>query len=754
MRHIRNDNRMVDAIPIEMRTLKQWVTWVNDFRGDGKIGKRPLNLTTGKSANVNDPSTWTTFDEALESMKKFGLDGIGFVFTDNDPYVGIDFDDCRNKETGDITPDVVDIVNRMNSYTEISPSGTGLHIISKGRLPDSGKRKDQIEMYDRGRFFTVTGNQLPGTSNEVSGSPGVEELYNQLCNKQSTDELSPLAVAKVFDAGQEVEQDEKFNKLWKGDWSDYPSQSEADLALCAMLNAKNGNDLVETDRLFRKSGLYRDKWERDDYRESCLSKAKAQKRTVRSSMSGGYNLTDLGNSIRFIKEFGEQVRYCVTWKEWLVWTGKNWELDYRAETSKMARIVVKNMYREASDIEDEIERKKIAQHALKTESLFRLNAIKAMAKDDVRVRIRAEDLDQDQWLLNCNNGIINLKTGVLLPHDPKQLITKIVTSDFTPDAECPTWEAFLHTIMGGNDEMINFLQRAIGYSLTGDTSEQCFFILYGSGANGKSTFLNPLIHLLHDYAKQSPPETFLNLQRRGVNNDIARLQGARFVTATEPEANQSFAEGVLKQLTGGDTISARFLHQEFFDFKPVFKLFLATNHKPQVTGKDHGIWRRIRLVPFEVTIEKDARDPQLANKLKDELPGILAWAVRGCLEWQAHGLGEPQAVSKATEEYAREMDTLTRFIDDCCITGASKKVTTNELYESYVSWCEQEGEEALAKVAFARQVRGKGFSAYRTSTERGWRGIGLQSLLIPPMKTLFPYGGKQGEENLWPQHGG
>jgi putative DNA primase/helicase len=265
---------------------------------------------------------------------------------------------------------------------------------------------------------------------------------------------------------------------------------------------------------------------------------------------GGFNLTDLGNSIRFINEFGEKVRYCVTWKEWLVWTGKNWEVDYRAETSKMARIVVKNMYREASGIEDETERKKVAQHAMKTESLSRLNAIKAMAKDDSRVRIRAEDLDKDLWLLNCNNGTIDLKTGELLPHDPEKLITKIVSADFSPEAECPTWKAFLHTIMGGNEEMIQFLQRAVGYSLTGDTSEQCFFILYGLGANGKTTFLNPLIHMLNDYAKQSPPETFLNLQRRGINNDIARLKDARFVTATEPEANQSFAEGVLKQLTG------------------------------------------------------------------------------------------------------------------------------------------------------------------------------------------------------------
>ena len=748
------DAQSVESIPLEMRMMKQWVVWSKQQRPNGKTRKMPLNPLKGCAAKVDDPSTWATFEEALQTFQVFHMDGLGFVFTPEDPFVGIDFDHCRNTESGEIDPGIQDIVTRINSYTEVSPSGSGLHIIAKGVLPEGGRRNEKMEMYDRSRFFTMTGDHLIGTPKEASQSPVLEELYFRLQHEKNKTDISQITAAEVIEASREVDQIEKFNKLWVGDWSDYPSQSEADLALCAMLNAKTGNDFVETDKLFRESGLYRDKWERQDYRENCLSKAKAKNATMRPSVLGGFNLTDLGNSIRFINEFGEKVRYCVTWKEWLVWTGKNWEVDYRAETSKMARIVVKNMYREASGIEDETERKKVAQHAMKTESLSRLNAIKAMAKDDSRVRIRAEDLDKDLWLLNCNNGTIDLKTGELLPHDPEKLITKIVSADFSPEAECPTWKAFLHTIMGGNEEMIQFLQRAVGYSLTGDTSEQCFFILYGLGANGKTTFLNPLIHMLNDYAKQSPPETFLNLQRRGINNDIARLKDARFVTATEPEANQSFAEGVLKQLTGGDTVSARFLHQEFFDFKPVFKLFLATNHKPQVTGKDHGIWRRIRLVPFEVTIPKEKQDPKLTQKLKEELPGILAWAVRGCLEWQAYGLGQPQAVSKATEEYAREMDTLTRFIDDCCVVGASKKVTTNNLYESYSSWCEQEGEEALAKIAFARQVRGKGFTAYRTSAERGWRGIGLQNLQLPPMKVLLPYSGTRESESLWPQQGG
>ena len=240
--------------------------------------------------------------------------------------------------------------------------------------------------------------------------------------------------------------------------------------------------------------------------------------------------------------------------------------------------------------------------------------------------------------------------------------------------------------MDSNENLIEFLKRAVGYSLTGDVSEQCLFIFFGSGANGKSTFLRAVNMISGDYGQQTATETLLVRQRGAIPNDIARLKGARFITASEAEAEQRLAESLIKQMTGGDIISARFLHQEWFDFEPTYKIFLGTNHKPVIKGTDYAIWRRIKLVPFEVTIPEQERDRDLLNKLQEELPGILAWAVNGCLEWQKNGLGVPEEVSEATKEYKNEMDIISDFINECCIEGEGYHVLSRDLYNTYKEW--------------------------------------------------------------------
>lgn len=706
------------SIPAELKEYPQWVVWKKEERGNGKFAKVPMDPNSGNFAKINDPSTWGAYIEAVQAYTNGTYDGIGFVFTEDDPFVGIDADHCFDA-TGNLSQPVDEIVQQVASYTELSPSGHGIHIIAKGSVTGPNKRLGLIEMYDRNRFFTVTGEHYKSSPREITAPEGIDALCrteNPAANPDS----------------RRAEEDAKYTTLFRGDYSGYPSQSEADLALCQMIAYRHQNNREVINDVFRLSGLYRDKWERADYRESTIDKAiQLNSARAQSGSSEIINLTDLGNSKRLINRYGESIRYCTTSKRWLVWNGAYWEEDHKAQVQHMARQIVKSLYHEASEAYGE-ERQKVAQHALKTESMSRLNAMVALAKDDSRVRVREEELDPDPWLLNCMNGVIDLRIGQLLPHDPRYMITKIVPATYHPDAMCPTWDDFLLTIMGGNDEMIRFLQRAIGYSLTGDTREQCFFILYGSGANGKSTFLNPVIRLLNDYARQTPPDTFLSLKRRGINNDLARLKGVRFVTATEPEANQSFAEGVLKQITGGDTITARYLHQEYFDFIPAFKLFLATNHKPHVKGTDTGIWRRIRLIPFEVTIPKEQRDHQLGQRLLEELPGILAWAVRGCSAWQESGLGVPQQVMAATDDYAREMDTVARYIDECCDMQRGLRCTNNDLYAAYQNWCEQEGEEVLPKTTFFKQIRGKGFVATRNSLNRGWNGIGLKQMPMPP----------------------
>ncbi|MFN3763256.1 MAG: phage/plasmid primase, P4 family, partial [Anaerolineae bacterium] len=322
-------------------------------------------------------------------------------------------------------------------------------------------------------------------------------------------------------------------------------------------------------------------------------------------------------------------------------------------------------------------------------------------------------------------GTIDLRSGELRPHNPDDLITKIAPVDYIPDAQAPTWEAFLHRIMDGNERLIAFLQRAVGYSLTGDTSERVLFILYGTGANGKTTFLETLRALLGDYGIQAPADTLLVGRENAVPNDIARLRGARFIAVSEISEGRRLAEVLVKSLTGRDTITARFLYSEFFEFRPEGKIWLATNHKPIIRGTDKAIWDRIRLIPFTVTIPEAEQDKHLVEKLKRELPGILAWAVRGCLEWQTSGLGVPEEVRSATEAYRAEMDVIGAFIADRCILSAGARVKAGDLYEAYRKWCEENKEEPLNKIAFGLRLAERGLVSERDMHARYWRGIGL-----------------------------
>ena len=378
--------------------------------------------------------------------------------------------------------------------------------------------------------------------------------------------------------------------------------------------------------------------------------------------------TDLGNARRLVALYGHNLRYCSKWKQWLVWDNSRWVPDDTGEVQRLAKATIEFIHSEAGSMANgaAIE---LRRHALRSESEARLRAMVELAKTEPGIPVTPEELDADPWLLNCLNGTLNLRTGELLSSHREHLCTKQVPVDFDPQATCPVWEAFLNRIMKGRAELIRFLQRGIGYSLTGMTNEQVLFLFYGTGANGKSTFIETVRHLLGDYAQQADFSTFLERKGDSPRNDLASLKGARFVAAVEAAEGRQIAESVIKQATGGDTIRARFLFKEFFEYKPQFKLFLVANHKPKVTGTDEAIWRRIRLAPFEVTIPAGERDKELPDKLRRELPGIMAWAVRGCLDWQANGLGEPVEVSTATAAYRQEMDMLAEFLNDKCIQG-------------------------------------------------------------------------------------
>ncbi len=371
------------------------------------------------------------------------------------------------------------------------------------------------------------------------------------------------------------------------------------------------------------------------------------------------------------------------------------------------------MLKLASNHPDDEKRQKLVKHALSTESEARLRAMINLAQSEPGIPVTEVELDADPWLLNVLNGTLDLKTGELRPHLREDLITKLSPVRYDLDATCPTWDKFLQHIMDGDEDRIRFLQKAIGYSLTGSTTEQVLFIFYGNGANGKSTFLITIHSLLGDYARQTPTETLLIKRGNGIPNDVARLKGARFVDAAEAESGKQLAEALVKQLTGGDKIPARFLYGEFFEFDVTFKLFLAVNHKPIIRGNDYAIWRRIRLVPFNVTIPPEEQDKTLSEKLKAELPGILRWAVEGCLLWQKEGLGVPDLVKSATGDYRAEMDVIADFIAECCEVAPGAKTPFKALYKRYTEWCQENQEESIGKKDFGRCLTERGFKTGR-----------------------------------------
>lgn len=460
------------------------------------------------------------------------------------------------------------------------------------------------------------------------------------------------------------------------------------------------------------------------------------------SLLHGFKRTDLGNAERFIAKYGDDVRFCPS-IGWLVWDGQRWRPDELNSVVQLFKQMVRGMYKEALDIEDEATRAEAMKFIAGCESSTKINNALNLAKTERSIAVNVEAFDQDPLLLNCLNGTIELKTGKLREHRRSDLITKLAPVDYDASAQAPTWFKFLDEITRTDMPMIApdlegegfdvdwsfiyYKQMAYGYSLTGLTDEQCVFIQYGTGANGKSTELEVLRAIMGDYSRQAEFDTFVQKRDSGVRNDIARLNGARFVTASEGEDGAALAESVIKRMTGGDMLTARFLNKEFFEFKPEFKVWLSTNHKPRVKGNDHGIWRRIKLLPYEVTIPKEKRDKQLVKKLLAELPGVLAWAVVGAVSYLAsRALPEVKAISAATTSYQDDMDTLGVFLDEYFQHGPAfgdYSVTRKDLRFLYVHYCRENGEFTMSQKALINELSKRGFPQTANQGIRGFKGL-------------------------------
>ena len=428
------------------------------------------------------------------------------------------------------------------------------------------------------------------------------------------------------------------------------------------------------------------------------------------AMPPGFSEDDL--AMRFTRKHGPDLRYVAAWGKWLEWDGARWRFDSTLRVFYLARLSCRAAAAEA----DEDDAPKIASARV-------VAAVEKLAKADRQHASTVDAWDLDPWLLNTPAGTVDLRTGQSRPHRREDHLTKVTAA--APGGECPTWMAFLDRVTAGDADLVAFLQRIVGYALTGSTRDHALFFAHGSGGNGKGVFLNTITRLMGDYAAVAPMETFVATASDRHPTDLAGLRGARLVSAQETEEGRKWAEAKIKSLTGGDPISARFMRQDFFTFAPQFKLVIAGNHKPSLRAVDEAIRRRFHLLPFTVTIPASERDPELPKKLEAEWPGILAWAIRGCLDWQRIGLSPPKVVIEATEKYLSEEDSFTTWIDECCEYNARAFESSAGLFASWNTWAERNGEQTWAKKRFGQTMENRGFFPERRNGSRGYFGLSL-----------------------------
>jgi putative DNA primase/helicase len=445
---------------------------------------------------------------------------------------------------------------------------------------------------------------------------------------------------------------------------------------------------------------------------------------------GSPRCTDTGNGLRFASMHYHDVLYVPEAGCWFTWNGKVWEKDSEGiRVMHLAKIVTQRMFVRAAGIKDNADlRDAQLAWAKQTESVTRLQAMVTSARTTCRVA-RYTDFDQDPWLFNAANATVDLKTGQARPHSRRDLMTKASSVAYNSEALCERWLQFLREIMPGHESCcIPFLQRAVGYSLTGRTDEECFFVAWGKGRNGKTKLLETLQYIMGEYAKTASFDTFVVKNGNDKLNDIAGFKGARMVCASESEHSKRLAESKIKQMTGGDMVVGEFKYEEQFNYVPSYKIWLRTNYKPRVVGTDDGIWDRTRLIAFTEYFGDDRKDPQLGDKLRGEASGILNWMIAGAQAWAENGLGTPACVKDATSEYRKAQNVLGQFLEDRCLVSSGSWVGQTALYRAYKFWAEESGEYVMTKTEFTERMEMQ-FGDPKRSGPRGryWQGVALKS---------------------------
>ncbi len=743
-------------IPDALKQSASFCVWKLEKRG-GRPTKVPYDPRTRQMAKTNEPSTFTDFNTAMKAYAIGGWDGIGYRVSEG---IGaIDIDHCIREDgsLNDVAASILGIFS--TAYFEKSPSGTGLRGFFK-LSPDFAydktvyyinNRKHGLEVYLPGttnRFVTVTGDMFrPGTvERDDDALRNLLDTFMKRSTRVSNKTIEPASYLDdegVIAHASASASGDKFKALYAGNWEEgYDSQSDADMAFVSMLCFWCGNVEEQIDRIFRSSGLMRDKWDRmtgdrtygqitirnaiastseiytpiadssaeddfediegeadteqlmfePDFTHITLTLEQMQPHTnpryQRDEIGIGYAFADFYKPIaRFNRERGI----------WYVYDGAVWRPDENAlAVAELAKKLADRLYTFALQIKDEDTRNRYIKRVQKLQ--LRKNR-RTMIEDAKSVYPVSHGLfDHNTDLFNCKNGTLNLTTGEFKPHDPADFLTMMSGITYDSKATCPRWEQFISEVMCNDADLALYLQKALGYALTGDTSLECLFILYGATSrNGKGTTMETFLQIVGDYGKTSNPEMlstkFGNTNASGPSEEIARLAGIRFVNISEPEKKITFNAALVKRMTGNDTLNARFLHENSFDFKPNFKIFINTNYKPSVSDMTLFYSCRLKLIPFKRHFEEHEQDKGLKAFFAEEnnLSAIFNWCYEGYKLFRKQGLDDPTAVTQATKEYEAESDRIGQFVDAWLEEGEAYEERTSAVYRLYGQWCDKYG---------------------------------------------------------------
>ena len=742
-------------IPQELKNNASFCVWKLEKRR-GKATKVPYNPRTGQLAKTNDPSTFADFGTAMKAYAMGGWDGIGYRVSEG---IGaIDIDHCI-REDGSLNDVAASILAFLpDAYFEKSPSGTGLRGFFR-LSPDFAydktvyyinNRQHGLEVYLPGttnRFVTVTGDEFRAgtvTRNDEALQNLLDTFMKrkmQVSNR-TVEPCSYLTDEQVIEHASRSESGDKFKALMEGRWEEgYDSQSDADMALVSILSFWCGNAEEQIDRIFRTSGLMRDKWDRQtgdrtygqitirnavstndtiytpirdtesaetefsdlDEEDTLpsfepdLSKVTLTLEEMQPHTNPRYQRDEIGIGYAFADYFKPIARFDRERGIWYVFDGKVWQPDENAlAVAELAKRLADRLYTFALQIKDEDTRNRYIKRVQKLQMRKNRRTMIEDAKSVYPVPHSVFDRNTD--LFNCQNGTLNLTTGEFRPHDPADFLTLMSGITYNPDATYDRWISFISEVMCSDADLAVYLQKALGYALTGDTSLECLFILYGATSrNGKGTTMETFLRIMGDYGKTSNPEMlstkFGNTNASGPSEEIARLAGVRFVNISEPEKKITFNAALVKRMTGNDTLNARFLHENSFDFKPNFKIFINTNYKPSVSDMTLFYSNRLKLIPFKRHFEEHEQDKGLKNYFSEpaNLSAIFNWCYEGYRLFRASDLADPAAVVAATKEYQEESDRIGQFVDAWLEEGEAYEVRTSAAYKLYGEWCDKYG---------------------------------------------------------------